>query len=56
MFTTGDGDRKKAVSDGSRVMDCEASASSVSKNRFGLTESLPVAQGENPFTGHISTL
>jgi hypothetical protein len=55
-FTMGDGERKKAISDGSRVLVCHATASNVSKNRFGITEPLPVQQGSNPLTQYIPTL
>ena len=55
-FTMGDGERKKAISDGSRVLVCYATASNVSKNRFGITQDLPVVMGENPFTGIVPTL
>lgn len=57
MFTKGEeGERKKAISDGSRVLVCYATASNVSKNRFGITQDLPVVMGENPFTGIVPTL
>lgn len=55
-FYTGDGDRKKAVSDGSRVICVNATASSVSKNRFGIQEDLPFIQGQNPFNQFIKGL
>lgn len=51
-FTKGDGERKKAISDGSRVLVTYASAANVSKNRFGIEEDLPVEKGVNPLT-HI---
>lgn len=44
-----DGDRKKIVSNGDREVICHATAASVSKNRFGITEPLDFAAGENPF-------
>lgn len=44
-----DGDRKKIISNGDREVICHATAASVSKNRFGITESLDFAAGENPF-------
>lgn len=44
-----DGDRKKIVSNGDREVICHATAASVSKNRFGITEPLEFAAGENPF-------
>ena len=50
-FTTGDGERKKAISDGTRILVCHATAANVSKNRFGLTEPITVMQGVNPFVG-----
>lgn len=56
MFTTGDGERKKAMSDGTRLINCTATAANVSKNRFGITEDLPVEAGQNPLTPYISTL
>lgn len=43
-----DGDRKKAVSTGERELIVHAQAASVSKNRFGISEPLPVKPGENP--------
>lgn len=55
-YTIGDGERKKAVSDGERVITCHAMASHVSKNRFGIAKDLPVAQNVNPFTGIVPTL
>ena len=35
-FTTGEGERKKAISDGTRVLITYATAANVSKNRFGI--------------------
>lgn len=55
-YVTGDGDRKKAISDGKRLITCHAMASCISKNRFGITTDLPVEQGKNPFIGIIPTL
>jgi len=55
-FTKGDGERKKAISDGTRVMICHASASNVSKNRYGITEPLIVEQGKNPLVNYIPSL
>jgi len=55
-FTKGDGERKKAISDGTRVMICHASASNVSKNRYGITEPLIVEQGKNPLVNYITSL
>lgn len=55
-FTTGDGERKKAISDGTRELITYATASNVSKNRFGITEPITVKQGENPFVNFIPSL
>lgn len=55
-YTTGDGDRKKAISDGTRQLICYATAANVSKNRFGITEPLIVEQGKNPLTQYIPSL
>ena len=57
-FTRGDkGDKvKKIISDGSRVIDCASTASSVSKNRYGITEPLPLVMGVNPFVGIVPSL
>jgi AAA domain len=43
-----DGDRKKIVSDGTRELVCSATAASVAKNRFHITQALPFNEGENP--------
>ena len=53
-FTTGDGDRKKAISDGTRQLITYATAANVSKNRYGITEPLTVEHGINPFTNIIA--
>lgn len=55
-FTTGDGDRKKAISDGSRLLVTYATAANVSKNRYGITEDLHVEAGENPLIEFIPSL
>lgn len=55
-FTTGDGERKKAISDGTREIITYATAASVSKNRFGVTEPIKVSPGENPFVGIVTSL
>lgn len=51
-----DGERKKAISDGTRVAVCHAVASCVSKNRFGITEPITVQPGINPFIDLIPSL
>jgi hypothetical protein len=55
-FMTGDGEKKKVISDGSRVLSVTATASNVSKNRFGITTDLDVEQGVNPFHSIIAGL
>ena len=55
-FTKGDGDKRKAVSTGERVIVTHATASNVSKNRFGITEEISFEPGKNPFIGLIPGL
>lgn len=55
-FTTGDGERKKAISDGSRQLVCYATAANVSKNRFGITDDIPVELGKNPLVNFVPSL
>jgi len=55
-YTFGDGDRKKATSTGNRLMVTYTTAANVSKNRYGITEDLPVAFGQNPLIEFVPTL
>lgn len=55
-FTTGDGERKKAMSDGTRLIVCYATASNVSKNRYGIEEDIVFEQDKNPFVGILPLL
>ena len=55
-FTKGDGDKKKEISDGTRVLITYATAANVSKNRYGITEPLVVLVGKNPLEDHIPAL
>jgi hypothetical protein len=55
-FTTGDGEKKKAISDGTRILITHATAANVSKNRYGITEPLVVENGVNPLTAYIGVL
>jgi hypothetical protein len=55
-FTTGDGERKKAISDGTRMLITYATAANVSKNRFGITEPIKVEIGVNPLAAYIGAL
>jgi hypothetical protein len=43
-----DGDRKKVISNGDREFVCHATAASVSKNGFGITEPIDFEPGKNP--------
>ena len=52
-YVTGDGDVKKAFSDGTRQMVCHAMAANVSKNRFGITEPIALELGVNPFAQYL---
>ena len=58
MFKAGSNpeSKKKAISDGTRVIDCQATASSVSGNRYGITEAIRVEKGVNPFIGLVTSL
>ena|SRR5690554_494859 len=55
-FTTGDGERKKAISSGNRIAVCYTAAAQVSKNRYGISEDIEVPHGENPFVEFIPAL
>lgn len=55
-FTKGDGDKLKAISTGDRVIVAHATASNVSKNRYGIEEELPFPKGQNPFASIIPSL
>jgi hypothetical protein len=52
----GEGERKKALSDGTRILVCHATASNVSKNRYGITDPLYVTHGVNPLAAVIPSL
>lgn len=43
-----EGDRKKVISNGDRELICYATAASVSKNGYGITEPLDLEPGKNP--------
>jgi hypothetical protein len=56
-FTKGDdGERKKAISTGDRQLIVHATASNVSKNRYGITEALDLPQGKNPLAAIVPAL
>jgi hypothetical protein len=54
QFTTGQGDKKKAISNGERVIKCTPNASSVAKNRFGIDTDLEFIKGQNPFAQFLT--
>ena len=54
--TIGDGDRKKAISDGTRLLVTYATAANISKNRYGITEDLVVIAGQNPLINLIPSI
>ena len=54
-YVVGDGEVKKAHSDGTRQMVCHAMAANVSKNRFGITEPITLEIGVNPFAAYLPT-
>lgn len=47
-FVTGEEGKKKASSTGKRIIVCHSEATSVAKNRYGISEPLEYKQGENP--------
>lgn len=56
-FTRGEeGERKKAISTGDRLLICHASASNVSKNRYGITDPMECPEGTNPLAAIIPAL
>lgn len=55
-FTTGDGERKKAISSGQRIAVCHTDAAQISKNRYGIKEPIHVDESVNPFIEYIPAL
>lgn len=55
-FVTGTGDKMKATTDGSRALVCCPTPSNVSKNRYGITQELPLGAGDNPLYQFIPSL
>jgi hypothetical protein len=53
-FTKGDGERKKAISTGGRVLVAYATAANVSKNRYGIVDDLPVELNKNPLNKFLN--
>jgi hypothetical protein len=54
--TFGEGDRKKAISDGTRILVTYATAANISKNRFGIEENITFQKSINPFIGLIPSI
>lgn len=53
-LTRGDGDKKRAISDGTREIVCHPQASNVSKNRFGISEPITFdLSNGNPFAAYL---
>lgn len=56
-MTKGDeGQKRKAISDGQRIMVAHTTAANVSKNRYGITDPIPVEFGVNPLSGIVAGL
>ena len=55
-FTTGDGERKQAVTDGTRRLITYPTPANVSKNRYGIDKDIPVKLGVNPLAEYIPIL
>lgn len=54
-YVRGDGDKKRAISTGDREIICFPQASSVTKNRFNITQPLPFTfEGGNPFDQFVA--
>lgn len=49
-------ERKKAISDGSRLLVCHAQAACISKNRYGIEDDIQVVKGQNPLSNYIKGL
>lgn len=56
QFTFGEGDRKKASSDGTLLLVSYPVANNVSKNRYGISEDLIYEKGVNPLTPYVPCL
>ena len=55
-YTIGDGEKKKATSNGTRLLVTYAAAACVSKNRYGITRDIEVPSGTNPLIQYIPSL
>lgn len=52
-YTTGEGDRKKALTNGERIITCYPTPNHVSKNRLGIEADLTFVKGINPFAQYL---
>jgi len=52
----GDGERKKAFSDGTRLLTTYTTAANISKNRYGITSDIEVPEGSNPLFEIVPSL
>lgn len=52
-YTTGDGNTKKALTDGSRIITCYPTPSHISKNRLGIKDDLVFVENQNPFESYL---
>lgn len=46
-------DKKRAYSDGTRILRCYATPSGVTKNRYGIDEDIIIERGKNPLDKHV---
>lgn len=52
-YVSGATEKKRAVSDGTRIITCYPTPSHISKNRFGITTDIPFNVGDNPFASFL---
>jgi hypothetical protein len=52
-YVAGEGEKKRAIGDGSRIITCYPTPSHISKNRFGITTDLPFDGINNPFKSFL---
>lgn len=53
MFTSGEGDTKRATTSGQRIITCYPHPAHVSKNRLGIKADINFNEGENPFAQYL---
>jgi len=52
-YTKGEGDTKKAMTDGKFVVTCYPTPAHIAKNRLGIKTDLEYNEGQNPFTDYL---